>query len=142
MCALSDISFRAITPYSLPARDSDIEIFGRASLPARSLYCETNPLQTFDADASNRLGDIEKSPVAALNDELFGGRNRRSVSITVAAENHSSSNAPQHEVRPAKGFEFNRAEAFSEQSRAGITRVRPVTRHQAFKQGRPNGNGK
>jgi hypothetical protein len=89
--------------------------------------------------ASNPPVSIEKSRVSALDDEPFRLRNRWSVSITVAAENHSSSNAPRHEMRPAKGLEFNCAEPFS---RDGITRETPVARHQASKQGRPNGNGK
>jgi hypothetical protein len=89
--------------------------------------------------ASNPLGSIEKSRVRALDDEPFGLRNRWSVSITVAAENHSSSNARRHQMRLAKGLEFNCAEPFS---RDGITRETLVARHEASKQGRPNGNGK
>jgi hypothetical protein len=91
---------------------------------------------------SNPLGSTEKSRLTALDDELLGRCNLWSVSIILAAENHSSSSVPQHEMRPAKGLELNRAEAFSQSSRDGITREHPATRHHAFKQGRPNGNGK
>jgi hypothetical protein len=50
-----------------------------------------------------------------VDDELLGRRNLGSVSIPVAAEDHSSSNAPRHEMRPVTGLEFERTgEPFSQ----------------------------
>jgi hypothetical protein len=65
-----------------------------------------------------------------------------SVSINVTAENHSSSTVPQHEVRPAKGLEFNRAEA-SRSLRGTVSRVntqRLATTHPSKGDQREMGN--
>src|SRR3984893_3366184 len=83
--------------------------------------------QTFDPDTSKTLRSVEKPPVTALDGELFDRGDRRSVSITVAAETHSFGNAPRRQIRPVERFQFDCAgELFLQRPDDGVSRERPT----------------
>ena len=70
-----------------------LEVACRSRFVAGALTARRNEhVQTFDLDVSNPLGSSEKPQVTALDDELFDGGNRGSVSIGAAAESHAFGN--------------------------------------------------